>query len=266
MRFDIVIPAHNEEHRIDRTLQAYRSRCTDPEFRFLVALDHCTDRTARVVADHAVEDRRVDALEFPKLGKGGVLIETFRRCAGDVIGFVDADCATPPIELLRLLDVARHRDVAIASRRHAASVVPGRRPLLRRLTSAGFAFGIQRLFRLPFTDPQCGAKAMRRDVVEQCLPYISSRDFLFDVDLLVVAGQLGFDVAEVPTVWIDQPGSRLHPVRDTWRMAASSLRLWLHHRLLPVDAEPGSELPTAAAAAESDHTVIELREGERASA
>src|SRR6266536_3157643 len=199
MRFDIVIPAHNEEHRIDRTLQAYRSRCTDPEFRFLVALDHCTDRTARVVADHAVEDRRVDALEFPKLGKGGVLIETFRRCAGDVIGFVDADCATPPIELLCLLD-------------------------------------------------------------------LSSRDFLFDVDLLVVAGQLGFDVAEVPTVWIDQPGSRLHPVRDTWRMAASSLRLWLHHRLLPVDAEPGSELPTAAAAAESDHAVIELREGERASA
>src|SRR6266508_1688561 len=97
MRFDIVIPAHNEEHRIDRTLQAYRSRCTDTEFRFLVALDHCTDRTARVVADHAHEDPRVDALEFPKLGKGGVLIETFRRCAGDVIGFVDADCATPPL-------------------------------------------------------------------------------------------------------------------------------------------------------------------------
>ena len=37
--------------------------------------------------------------EFPKLGKGGVLMETFRRCDADLVGFVDADCATPPAEL-----------------------------------------------------------------------------------------------------------------------------------------------------------------------
>ena len=38
---------------------------------------------------------------------------------------------------------------------------------------------------------------------------MSSRDFLFDVDLLVVADRLGFDIVEVPTVWIDQAGSKL---------------------------------------------------------
>jgi hypothetical protein len=43
LRLDIVIPAHNEEHRIDRTLTAYRAGCADPETRFLVAAERIRD-------------------------------------------------------------------------------------------------------------------------------------------------------------------------------------------------------------------------------
>jgi len=255
---DIVIPAHNEEHRIDRTLRAYRARCSDPDTNFLVALDRCTDNTSTVVAAHARDDSRVAIHSFPKLGKGGVLSEAFRCCTGDVVGFVDADCATPPAEMLTLAGIAGRRDVAIASRRHPASVLPGHRSLTRRVTSAGFAFGVQRLFRLPFADTQCGAKALRREVAERCLPFLSSRDFLFDVDLLLIARELGFDVAEVPTIWIDQAGSRVNPGRDAIRMAASAARLWLHHRLLPVSPET-AEVP-------APHDVIDIRDARRASA
>ena len=46
MRLDIIVPAHNEEHRIDRMLSAFRSRLEDPAIRFLVALDRCTDSTS----------------------------------------------------------------------------------------------------------------------------------------------------------------------------------------------------------------------------
>jgi hypothetical protein len=127
--------------------------------------------------------------------------------------------------------------------------------------SAGFAFGVRRLFRLPIADTQCGAKALRRDVVERCIPFVSSRDFLFDVDLLLVARQLGFRVAEVPTVWVDQSGSRVRSGRESLRMAASALRLWLHHRLLPVD---GAEPEQAVVDALDD--VIDLREVRRVSA
>ena len=235
VRLDLVIPAHNEEHRIDRTLHAYRSSCTEPETRFLVALDRCTDRTAEVVSRHAADDARVRVIEYPKLGKGGVIMETLRRCTADFVGFVDADCATPPAEILQLVETAEHTDGAIASRRHPASVLPRHRRPFRRLTAAGFAFGIRRLFRLPYADTQCGAKVLRREAVQACLPFLSSRDFLFDVDLLVVARRLGLRVVEVPTVWIDRDGSRLSAGRDSVRMAMSSLLLWMRHRMLPVD-------------------------------
>jgi glycosyltransferase involved in cell wall biosynthesis len=236
MRIDIVIPAFNEEHRIDRTLRAYRSAVSEPRARFLVALDACTDRTADVVRAHGRVDPRVELHEFPKLGKGGVIMESFRRCDAEIIGFVDADGATPPAEFLRLVDTATKADGAIASRAHPASVLPSRRPLVRRVASRGFALLTRLMFGLPFSDTQCGAKVVRRRVVEEALPLLSSRDFLFDVDLLLTADRLGFRIVEVPTVWCDQRGSRVRAVADARRMAASSLRLWLHHRVLPVRA------------------------------
>jgi glycosyltransferase involved in cell wall biosynthesis len=243
MRLDIVIPAHNEEQRIDRTLRAYRSAVHDPDARIMVALDSCTDSTADVVAGHAQIDGRVEVCSYPKLGKGGVLMESFRRCDGDLVGFVDADCATPPSEFLRLVEATNHADGAIATRSHPASVLPVQRSIGRQLDSWIFAALTRALFRLPFSDTQCGAKVIRRSVVDAALPLLSSRDFLFDVDLLVTALQLGYRIVEVPTVWLDQAGSHVDATSDAKRMAASSLRLWLHHRVLPVP-ERSVEQPT----------------------
>jgi glycosyltransferase involved in cell wall biosynthesis len=238
LRLDVVIPAFNEQDRIGGTLAAYRTQLREYDTRFLVALDGCSDATADVVRALQERDPRIELHDFPKLGKGGVILESFRRTGGDVVAFVDADCATPPGELQRLVDVAAQPGVdgAIASRRHPASVLPRRRTFRRRLTSGVFVALVRALFGLPYRDTQCGAKVLRREAVEQAVPYVSSRDLVFDVDLLLVTRALGLRVLEVPTVWIDQAGSRIDTVSDSSRMAAGLLRLWLQHRLAPVTA------------------------------
>jgi glycosyltransferase involved in cell wall biosynthesis len=231
VRLDIVMPAHNEEDRIDRTLRAYRSACPDDGVRIIVALDSCSDRTPQIVHAHEREDDRVRSFEYPKLGKGGVIAETFARSDAELVGFVDADGATPPREMLRLADAAQHTDGAIASRRHPASLLPARRPLSREITSAGFAGSVRMLMGLPYRDTQCGAKVLRREVVDDVLPHLAARDLLFDVDLLAAAGERGWRIVEVPTVWIDQEGSRVKAVSDSRRMGTSLLRLWLRRRV-----------------------------------
>ena len=250
MRLDIVIPAHNEEARIGRMLATYRRACTDPDVRFLVAMDDCRDRTARIVAEHRDDDRRVECVAYPKLGKGGVIAESFRRADADLVAFVDADGATPPQELLRLAEAAERADGAIASRRHPAAVLPARRPLTRQVTSAGFSFAVRRLMGLPYADTQCGAKVLRREVVDAVLPRLRVNDLLFDVDLLAAARECGFHIVEVPTIWIDQDGSRVRPVADTRRMGGSLLRLWARRRahggVAPVTT-PTAEVERAAA-------------------
>lgn len=240
MHLDIVFPAHNEEARIDRTLTRYRRVLTGSRTSFVVALDGCEDGTAAVVARHAGDDARVRAVDLPKLGKGGALVEAIRGCAAPVVAFTDADGATPPMELLRLAEHvgSGSTDLAIASRRLPASVTPARRAAGRRLTSTGFAAGIRTLFGIAHADTQCGAKALSSSAARQIVPLLSSRDFLFDVDLLVTAHRLHLRIEELPIVWVDQWGSKVDVARDTRKMAASALRLWIHHRVLPVQHRP----------------------------
>jgi glycosyltransferase involved in cell wall biosynthesis len=248
MPLDIVIPAHNEERRIAGMLAAYRAVCAAPDIRFIVALDGCSDSTRDIVEHQGQVDPRVVSRDYPKLGKGGVIMESFRASDADLVAFADADCATPPAELLRLAEITERTGVdgAIAARWHPSAVLPGhrRRPLRRRTASQLFAIGVRQLFGLPFADTQCGAKVLRRRLVDQVVPLLSSRDFVFDVDLLLTARQLGFHITEVPTVWVDRSGSRVDLGRDGRRMAASLLRLWLHHRVLPVP--PADQPPTEA--------------------
>jgi glycosyltransferase involved in cell wall biosynthesis len=230
VRLDIVIPAHNEEHRIGRTLESYSSRVADPEVRFVVALDACTDGTEQVVRQHMNRDRRITLMRLAKLGKGGVIREAFARSSADLVGFVDADGATPPSELLRLAEATRDADGAIASRRHPASVIPVGRSVSRRLTSAGFAISVRTLLRLPYGDTQCGAKVMRRTSAQQLLPSLTRDDLSFDVDMLLAAREHGQRIVELPTVWIDRAGSRVRPVQDARRMGGSLLKLWARQR------------------------------------
>src|SRR3954447_16440196 len=116
------MPAHNEEDRIDRTLRAYRAACPDDGVRFLIALDSCTDRTPDIVGAHARDDDRVLSFDYPKLGKGGVIAETFARSDAELIALAPPAAPPPPGELLPRAAAARHVDGAIASRRHPAAI------------------------------------------------------------------------------------------------------------------------------------------------
>ena len=90
---------------------------------------------------------------------------------------------------------------------------------------------------------------LRREVVHDVLPRLRARDLLFDVDLLATAAEAGHRIVEVPTIWIDQEGSRVSAVGDSRRMGASLLRLWARRRarrigpvLPPITASRGEAL------------------------
>src|SRR3954447_6661244 len=117
------MPAHNEEHRIGPTLDSYRAVCADRDVRFVVALDACTDATADIVASHAARDGRAIAHEFPKLGKGGVLMGASARSDAVLVAFGDAAGAAPPGELLRIAGAARAVGGAIACRHPPSAVL-----------------------------------------------------------------------------------------------------------------------------------------------
>ena len=94
VKFDIVVPAHDEEAGIAETVRSLRA-VDYPEhlFRILVVADNCTDRTAALAEEAgAITLIRVDD---EKRGKGYALAYAFERALSDRIAdaivVVDAD-------------------------------------------------------------------------------------------------------------------------------------------------------------------------------
>jgi cellulose synthase/poly-beta-1,6-N-acetylglucosamine synthase-like glycosyltransferase len=120
-RFDVVVPAHNEEGGIAATVRSLQSvDYPGDRRRILVVADNCTDGTAARAADAGaiVLERHDDTHR----GKGYALAHAFERSLGDgladAVVVVDADTGVSP-NLLRAFD-ARLRVGAAAVQAHYA--------------------------------------------------------------------------------------------------------------------------------------------------
>jgi glycosyltransferase involved in cell wall biosynthesis len=118
---------------------------------------------------------------------------------GRYLGFIDADGDLPAKLLHRFVDAVRDErpDIALGSKRHPDSKVVY--PPVRRLYSWGYQQLNRVLMGLPVRDTQTGVKLVRRDVVAAVLPRMLEKRFAFDLELLVVARQLGYrNIVELP--------------------------------------------------------------------
>jgi dolichol-phosphate mannosyltransferase len=228
----LLIPAYNEERRIEPVLREYARYFKENyrgKFQLVVVLNGCTDDTLGVVRRIGVDYPAVTALEFPDaIGKGGALIEGLKLAPrADVIGYVDADGSTPPHafhDLARRIDEA---DCVIGSRWLPDSVLHVEQSGRRKFASRGFHLIVQFLFRMHIRDTQCGAKVMRREAVEKVHSSLRIADMAFDINLLYSLHRGGYRILEVPTEWTDKIGSKVTLFRTSLVMFLSVVRIWL---------------------------------------
>ena len=230
----LLIPAYNEEERLGPVLRDYasyfRQNYSGP-FRIVVVLNGCVDDTIGVVRNAAKEFPEISELNFAApIGKGGALIEGLKLAPlVDLIGYVDADGATSPQAFHDLVKLHDKADCVIASRWLAGAVLHQEQSGKRQFASRVFHGIVQFLFRLNVKDTQCGAKVMRRAVVEKIHSSLRIADMAFDINLLYAIKRAGFRILEVPTEWTDKMGSKVVLGRTSLTMLLSVLRLRLVH-------------------------------------
>jgi len=220
----VVIPAHNEAARILphlRSIQDFLSR-QDRTYEIIVVDDGSHDDTIAIVRGVAKTEPALRVIPLPTcMGKGGAVRQGMLAARGRLQLFTDADGATAITELDRLEQAIRNGvDVAIGSRSLASrqrefcvnarwhrSILGGCFNALVRLG------GIQGI-----SDTQCGFKLFERSVARDLFSVSTINGYGFDLELLFVAQQRGYRVAEVPVNWTDQPGSKVRLVRDSIAM------------------------------------------------
>jgi glycosyltransferase involved in cell wall biosynthesis len=228
----LLIPAYNEEARIEPVLRDYADyfrRNYDGMFRIVVVLNGCRDNTVGVVERVARDFPSVIWLDFPApIGKGGALIEGLKLSGhADLIGYVDADGATPPHAFLDLVQKTAVADCVIGSRWLPGSVIHQSQTGNRQFASRVFHVIVQTLFWLNIRDTQCGAKVMQRAVVEKIHSSLLIADMAFDINLLVAIKRAGFKILEVPTEWTDKIGSKVTLTHTSLTMFLSVVRVRL---------------------------------------
>jgi glycosyltransferase involved in cell wall biosynthesis len=228
----LLIPAYNEERRIEPVLRDYGRYFQDHyqgKFQLVVVLNGCKDDTIGVVRRVAADYPAISALEFPEaIGKGGALIEGLKLAPlADLIGYVDADGATPPHAFHELVKHIAGVDCVIGSRWLPGAVLHVEQSGRRRFASRGFHRIVQALFGMNLRDTQCGAKVMRREAVDKVHSSLRIADMAFDINLLYSLKRAGYRIREVPTEWTDKIGSKVTLFGTSLVMFLSALRIRL---------------------------------------
>ena len=192
-KLSIIIPAYKEEKNIYKTVDDILKshEILDYEYEVIVVVDGSPDNTAKEARRH--KSSRVKVHEyFPNHGKGHALKYGTMKAIGEIITYTDAGGDFNPkqfdkcVRLMEIFDAG----FVIGSKRHPASKV--NYPKARRFYSWVYQKMIKVLFGLNVTDTQAGLKFLKRKVARDIVPRVLVKQYAFDLEMLVVARQLGY--------------------------------------------------------------------------
>jgi dolichyl-phosphate beta-glucosyltransferase len=241
MFLSIILPAYNEEKRLLVSIEKLRKQLPsiltniDGEvlgdrvkvFEIIIVNDGSTDRTSSIVRkyinDFSDFDLKLIELTDNK-GKGYAVKIGVEAARGKYIAFMDADLSTPPTELPKLI-AAIQKDCAIAigSRGLPQSQIIEHQPIYRELMGKTFNALVRLLVIDGIHDTQCGFKVFRNHEAKQIFGLLRTVRFGFDVEILLIAQELGIPIREIPITWYNSSHSSVSPFRDSWEMFYSLL-------------------------------------------
>jgi glycosyltransferase involved in cell wall biosynthesis len=184
----VLIPFFNEEKNVPLLLERLQTifKKIGKPYEIVFVDDGSLDDSAKTLSPlpphvKLVRHRR-------QMGKGRALLSAFQQSEGDVLIFMDADLEDNPDELPRFIEkIEEGYDLVNGARQ-------GRKHngIIRMYSKLANNF-IRNMLKSPFSDINCGYKAIRRKVLEEITLY--GNNFRF---LPLGAFYEGFKVTEIP--------------------------------------------------------------------
>ena len=212
-----IIPAHNEEKRIEKTIRevdAYlRSKNFSGEYEMLVVNNASSDNTARVVESLHQTVPRLKVYDLEVGGKGSAVKHGMLVARGEIRLFSDADNSTTPnyFDVMEPLFI-RGCDVVISSRDPKDAAGASRdieEPWYREVLGNLGNLMIQILGVWGIWDTQNGFKAFTAKAARDIFSRSRMTGFSFDIEALALARKLKYRVGIIPVRWKFDPDSKV---------------------------------------------------------
>lgn len=221
-RISVVIPAYNEADNLRWLLPQLANA-----YEVIVVDGESTDGTGDVVRELCP---RATLIHQRPQGKGAALRAGFAAAMGDVVVMIDADGSMDPLEMDTFVAlIARGFDVVKGSR-HSCGGGSEDLTFIRRLGNRLFVLLANLLYGSSWSDLCYGYIAMRRSAIDRLR--LHSDGFEIETEICVHAVTADLAVAEVPSYELNRRSgvSKLHPLRDGWRVLKVLLRNRLRQR------------------------------------
>jgi dolichol-phosphate mannosyltransferase len=197
----VVVPTYNERPNIPLMIDLLRRTLAGVNWEVIFVDDNSPDGTAAVVRAIGEQDRRVRCIRrVGRRGLAGACLEGMLASQARYVGVLDADLQHDetllPVMLQNLRD--GRADLVVASRHVEEGSDEGLSGLRSRISRFGSALA-RRLLRVTLTDPMSGFFMLRRDVVEEIAPSLSSQGFKILLDIVVTDDKL--KIVELPYVF-----------------------------------------------------------------
>ncbi|HEY2980706.1 MAG TPA: dolichyl-phosphate beta-glucosyltransferase [Anaerolineales bacterium] len=216
----IVIPAHNEERRLPRTLEQVFDFLAGQAFTFEVVVveNGSADRTVEIAHEFARRHAQLRVFQEPARGKGRAVKRGMLEARGQYRFICDADLSMPIREVIKFLPPAiTDFDIAIGSR-EAPGAVRHNEPAYRHWGGRAINAAIRLLILPGLQDTQCGFKCFTAEAAQTLFNLQTLPGWSFDIELLYLARRRKYRIREIPINWYFDPETKLSAVRDALRM------------------------------------------------
>ncbi len=225
-----IIPAHNEEGRLPRTLRQVFTFLSRQMYTYevLVIENASSDRTFESAQAFTTSHAELRVLHESERGKGSAVRRGMLEARGEYRFICDADLSMPIEEVNKFISSNRTDfDIAIGSR-EAPGAVRYHEPTYRHWGGRLINFAIQTLILPGFNDTQCGFKCFRAEVAQELFSKQTITGWAFDIEILYLARRRGYRIKEIPIHWYFDPDSKVRAVRDALQMMWDIFRIHLN--------------------------------------
>ncbi len=209
-RICIAIPVYNEENDLSRSVEIVLKTAQKmfDNFEIVIADNASTDRTLKIAKNLSKKHDRVRYIHLDEKGRGRALRRVWSESNADVMCYTDVDLSTDISHLKELISAIEDGyDIVIGSRLMGQSQTE--RSFIRETLSRGYVFLLKLFLNMPFSDTQCGFKAINKTVAKKLLPLIENEEWFFDTEMLVLGSILGYKIKEIPVKWKESSDSKI---------------------------------------------------------
>lgn len=194
----VIVPTFREAGNVGTLLDRLRSALSSIDAEIIVVDDWSDDGTADLVETIARHDRRIRLVRrYGRRGLAGAVIEGMLASVAPVVAVIDGDLQHDERVLPALYDaINRGADLAIGTRYGSGGSTGDWSPTRRAISRC--ATRLTGLLRCPdLSDPMSGLFAVRREVLLEAVPRLSSLGFKVLLDI-ALSSPRPLNIREIP--------------------------------------------------------------------